>query len=52
VRLRRIYKERSRRDGPVRRNQLLADFDESDVLETISVDFELSSRAAPLVRVR
>lgn len=52
VLLRRIYKERSRRDGPVRRNQLLASFDESGVLETISVDFELPSRAAPLVRVR
>jgi hypothetical protein len=52
VLLRRIYKERSRGDGPVRRNQLLARFDEDNVLETISVDFDLPARAAPLVRVR
>lgn len=51
VLLRRVYRERGgRRDSP-RRNQLVAWFDEDDVLERIEVGMDLGVRPALLVKV-
>ena len=52
VLLRRVYRERGGRSGAPRRNQLVAWFDEDDVLERIEVGMDLGVRPALLVKVR